>query len=315
MSQRAGRFPRPANLLPAVTRDFRTQPVNSTIYPKKDINMIDRHRRTVPGLVVALLIPAAMQLALANQAAAQVNPSAKSGLKLYDNFDSAYLDPARWYAQWGCSTATTMECVRQIQEGRLHLRARAYGNRTSNIDTVYGNSEIYLIDSAATEFSAGIRVLRADSAGCTTSPGSGTHGHALLWGTFFNGGGGTANDDVLAFLVFDRWSTDPPNVVTAAAFMQYQGVFTDPVYLGPVNVGEHVTADLKWDRANHQFVAKLVRPANNTTVQVTLPYTMSDVTPAVAPQKALGARSFPENCIGTETFADMEAAFDRVMTN
>jgi hypothetical protein len=172
-----------------------------------------------------------------------------------------------------------------------------------------------MVDSAATEIAADLRVLRADMAGCTTSPGSGTHAHALLWGTFFNGGGGTANDDVLAFLVFDRWSTDPPNVVTAAVFLQYQGVFTDPVYLGPVNVGEQVTADLKWDRANHQFVAKVVRPAYNTTVQVTVPYTMSDVTPAVAPQKTLGARSFPENCTGTETFADMEASFDRVMVN
>jgi hypothetical protein len=276
--------------------------------------MIDRFRRTAHGLVVALLVLAAMQLALANHAAGQVNSPGKSGLKLYDNFDSAYLDPTRWYAGWGCSTATTMECVRQIQEGRLHLRARAYGDRTTNVGNVYGNSEIYLVDSAATEFSAGLRVLRADSGGCTTSPGFGTHAHALLWGTFFNGGGGTANDDVFAFLIFDRFSTDPPNVVTAAAFLEYQGVFTDNVYLGPVNVGEQVTADLKWDKANHQFVAKVVH-RGNTTVQVTVPYTMSDVTPAVIPQKALGARSFPENCVGTETFADMEASFDRVMTN
>jgi hypothetical protein len=276
--------------------------------------MIDRLRRTVPGLLVALLIPAAMQLALAGRAAAQVNSSAKSGLKLYDNFNSTYLDPARWYVQWGCSGLTNLECVRQIQEGRLHLRARAYGLRTTNIGAEYGNSELFLVNSAATEIAAELRVLRAESAGCTTSPGDGTHGHALLFGNFFNGGGGTTNDDVSAFLVFDRYSTDPVNVVQVSAFLQYQGTFFDFVDLAAVNVGEKVTADLKWEKANHQFVAKLVRPGN-TAVQVTLPHTMPDTMPAALPAKALGARSFPENCIGTETFADMEASFDRVMTN
>src|SRR3974377_1558696 len=108
--------------------------------------MIDRFRHTVPGLVVALLIPAAIQLAPADHAAAQVNSPAKSGLKLYDNFDSTYLDPARWYVQWGCSGFTNLECVRQIQEGRLHLRARASGDRTTNIGNEYGNSELFLVD-------------------------------------------------------------------------------------------------------------------------------------------------------------------------
>jgi hypothetical protein len=243
-----------------------------------------------------------------------VNSSAKSGLKLYDNFNSAYLDPARWYVQWGCSGLTNLECVRQIQEGHLHPRARASGDRTTNSGNEYGNSEIYLVNSAATEIAAELRVLRADSAGCTTSPGDGTHGHALLFGNFFNGGGGTVDDDVHAFLVFDRYSTEPANVVQVSAFLQYQGSFFDFVDLAAVNVGERVTADLKWDKANHQFVAKLVRPGN-TSVQVTLPYTMSDAMPAALPAKALGARSFPENCVGTETFVDMEASFDRVMTN
>jgi hypothetical protein len=276
--------------------------------------MMDRFRRIPPGLV-AFLVMAALQLGVAFPTAAQQNPSARAGLKLYDNFDSAYINPARWYVQYGCSGVTNLECVRQIREERLHLRARAYGARNTNIGNEYGNSELYLVDSAATEFAAELRVLRVDSAGCTTSPGAGTHGHALLFGSFFNGGGGTTGDDVSAFLVLDRFSTDPANVVSVQAFLQYQGTFFDFVDLTSVNVGEQVTADLKWDKANHQFVAKLVRPSNNTTVQVTLPYTMSDVTPAVAPQKALGARSFPENCVGTQTFTDIEASFDRVMVN
>jgi hypothetical protein len=277
--------------------------------------MIFRNRNPRPSLIGIVLLFAAMQPILERRSAAQEDESRKGGLRLYDRFNGPTIDPTRWYAQYGCSTPTTMECVRQIENGALHLRARAYGDRSTNTGAEYGNSELYLADSAATDIAAKVTMLRADSQGCVTSPGGGTHGHALLFGTFFNGGGGTTNDDVHAFLVFDRYSTDPADLVQVSAFLQYQGTFFGFVVLGNVNVGEQVRAELKWDQPNHQFVARLKRPSDDTNVQVTLPYSISDSTPAVAPSKALGARSFPENCTGTQTFVDTEAAFDRVMVN
>lgn len=277
--------------------------------------MINRNRNLGPTLTCAVLLCAALLPMLERQSAAQDDASRKGGLKLYDSFNGPTIDPTRWYAQYGCSAPTNLECVRQIENGALHLRARASGDRSTNIGAEYGNSELYLADSAATDIAARVTMLRADSQGCVTSPGGGTHSQALLFGTFFNGGGGTIDDDVHAFLVFDRYSTDPANLVQVGAFLQYQGTFFDFVVLGNMNVGERVTAELKWDQPNHQFLASLKRPGDNTNVKVTLPYSISDSTPAVAPSKALGARSFPENCTGTQTFADTEAAFDRVMVN
>ena len=75
--------------------------------------MMDRIRRIPPGLVV-FLVMAALQFGVAFPTVAQQNPSARAGLKLYDNFDSAYINPARWYVQYGCSGVTNLECVRQI---------------------------------------------------------------------------------------------------------------------------------------------------------------------------------------------------------
>ena len=253
-----------------------------------------------------------LQPLLDKRAAAQEN---NSQLKLYDNFSHPDIDPTRWYAQFGCSTATTMECRREIVDKHLVLRARAYGDRTTNVGAEYGNAEIYLSKSAVTDFAAQVTVVRSDSAGCVTSPGGGTHSQSLLWGDFFNGGGGTASDDVSAFLVFDRYSTDPKDVVHVSAFLNYQQAFFGNVSLGEIHLGEPLHAELKWDQPNHQFLVRVYRPVNGQTMDATMPYTISDSTPAALPQKGLGSRSFPENCVGTQTYADTETWFNQVRTN
>jgi hypothetical protein len=49
------------------------------------------------------------------------------------------------------------------------------------------------------------------------------------------------------------------------------------------------------------------------TTQMSLPYTMPDTTPPAAPDKLIGVRTFPPNCVGTQmTFSDLDATFDRV---
>lgn len=45
-----------------------------------------------------------------------------------------------------------------------------------------------------------------------------------------------------------------------------------------------------------------------------MPYNISDLTPAAAPDKFVGVRTFAPNCIGGQpVFAYMEANFDTVM--
>ena len=89
------------------------------------------------GLVFAL----AMSLTLSSLAQ-QLQPG--SGLQLYDGFDQRFINPAKWYTQWQCGSPSVMECEREIQDGQLHLRARAYGSTASNDGNQFGTTGIFL---------------------------------------------------------------------------------------------------------------------------------------------------------------------------
>ena len=275
--------------------------------------MIYSIRQMTRYLMLAITSVVAMH-AMPLEARAHSEPE-NSSLRLYDNFSATNINPLRWYTNYSCGAQTTLECIRQIQNGSLHLRARAYGDRTSNAGTEYGPAEFALVDSAATDVAVELTILHLDMSPCATSPGAGTFGQTILYGNFFNDGSGTTSGDTTALLVLDRVSGDPPNVVHASATVQYQGVYLDWITIGSLNIGERVRIELKWDKSNHQFLASLYRPTYNTTAQIALPYPSSDSAPAAFPEKAIGVRAFPQNCTGVPTFVDIEAAFDRVFVN
>jgi len=208
-----------------------------------------------------------------------------------------------------------MECEREIQDGHLHLRVRAYGATNINTGNQFGTSSLALTSAFATDVAAQVVIQETTAQGCVTTAGAGTHGQALVSGAFFNGGGGTPDDDVQAFLQFDRYSTDVPGVVSVGGFLKYQGQFFDNVQIGVLNVGEPVFAHLQWDKPNHRFVESLYNYSGNTWLQRELPYTISDTSAAVSPFKQLSANVFVDNCTGTKTLADMGVNFDKVMTN
>lgn len=266
---------------------------------------------------LALLAACAVSvlIAVAGNGFAQIQSSQNSELKLYDNFEGRYLNPEKWVSEWQCGSPSVMECDRGIVDHKLRLYVRAYGARDKNANNQYGVSQLDLSANTATDVSVHAVIRKTNSQGCTTSPGAGTHGQALIFGSYFNGGGGTTNDDVQAFLQFDRYSTDPPGVLEAGGFLGYQGGFFDNVDLGPVNVGEHVIAELVWDKTNHRFIARVFHPDTGAQIEQTMPYTIPDSLNAVSPLRSLSSRVFVENCTGARTFADMDVAFDRVMTN
>jgi len=279
----------------------------------KGLKMIYSIRQMTRYLMLAVTSVFAFH-AMPLEATAQSGPE-NSGLRLYDNFRSPNIDPLRWYTTYSCDGKTTMECIRQIENGSLHLRARAYGDRTVNAGTEYGNAEFSLVDPSATDIAVELTVLHEDMSPCVTSSGAGTHGHAILYGNFFNDGSGASSGDTTALLALDRVSGAPSNQIQAGAFLQYQGVFYGFVVLGYFNVGEPVRIELKWDKSHRQFLASFTPLVNNSTVTVALPYTSSDSAPAYFPEKAIGVRAFPENCTGVPTYVDIEAAFDRVLVN
>jgi len=238
-----------------------------------------------------------------------------SGLKLYDSFDQRLINPAKWYAQWQCGSPNVMECEREIQDGQLHLRVRGYGSTSRSDGNQFGTTGLFLTSSSVTDIAAQAVVQETTAQGCPAMTGAGTHGQALVAGSFFNGGGGTPDDDVQAFLQFDRYSTDAPGTVLVGGFLKYQGQFFGNVTIGTVNVGERVFVELKWDKSNHRFVERLFRSSTNTWSEQSLPYTIPDAVPAIAPYKQLSANVFADNCVGTQTFADMGINFNNVLTN
>ena len=240
-----------------------------------------------------------------------------STLHLYDNFDDeAFLDPAKWSGNWQCGTA--LECVRDIEDDALRLKVRGYGATDSSDGTQFGWSELYLTKNDVKDIAAEVVVHRSSADGCSTNPGfggGGGHAQFLLSGAFFNGGGGTSNDDVVAYLHLDRYSDYPAGQVLVGGFLSYQNQFFGNVDFEWVNIGERVTVELVWDKPNHRFVMRLSRPSQGTVTEGYMPYTMSDVTPAVGAFKSISSGVFPANCLGTSTSATLDVAVTKVMTN
>jgi hypothetical protein len=238
-----------------------------------------------------------------------------AGLRPYDTFSGAFLDPSKWTALWQCGSAV-LECVREIQDRQLHLRVRAYGDGNVDGGFQYGQAEQYIASAPVTNFAAQVTVRRTTADGCPTGAGGDGLAQAELRGAFFNGGDGTPFDDVVAYLELDHASSDPPGVLRVGGFLssRYQ-TWPGGVFLGRVNVGERVFLNLAWDQPNHRFITRLFRPASNTFVEQYMPYTVSDAMPAAAPQRALAARAQPVNCLGQLTATDMDVLFDNVMTN
>ena len=240
--------------------------------------------------------------------------SASSSLKLYDNFNSAYLDPSKWTMAWQCG-APAMECVREIENGQLRLRVRAFGATNSDSGNGFGNSSVNFINPGVSDISAQVTVRNANPQDCATNSGV-THTTALIVGNFFNDGSGNPANDVTAFLQLDRMSPNqPPQNVDVGGFLCYAGQCFDNVDLGPVNVGDQVTVELAWDQPNHQFTVSLNYPARHISHKQSMPYTMSDTTAAVNPYKSLQASVAPANCTSGGTSADLDVTFDNVMTN
>ena len=233
----------------------------------------------------------------------------------YDSFNGTFINPSKWSTfPGGCPSFSVLECVREIQNAQLRLAVRGYGATDSNEGSQFGASELHFINPTPIKaISIQLVVRRTSALGCPANSGEGSHAHALLSGSFFNSGSGNPADDVQAFIIFDRFSSDPTGVTSAQAFLFWQGQFFGGVGLGNVKVGQEVIARLMWDQTHHQFVASWTNVDTGSGVQAAMPYTIPDTTPPAASFKLLGVRTFTPNCVGTRAlFAYMEATFDDV---
>jgi hypothetical protein len=89
-----------------------------------------------------------------------------------------------------------MECVREIQDGRLRLRVRAYGAIDSNSGTQFAGSGVNLTAASVTNIAVQVVVRNSSPKDCATNSGV---GHSL--GTLESG---TATPKHMLIILSDR---------------------------------------------------------------------------------------------------------------
>jgi hypothetical protein len=237
----------------------------------------------------------------------------------YDDFNATHIDPDRWFGLEFGGAGT--EAIRQIQDQRLRLVYRGYGQT----DADYGRqrNELLLVirnPAAVTAMQATVQVDELVATGCSSNPDAAL-AMALLAGRFFNIATptpGSGEHDVIASIGVRRLSTAPPDVLWVASSvihcvdarcMDTQNLhFRD---LGRVKRGERVRLRMQWDRDRHQFVFQ-----RDDDPEVVAPYAVSDTAPPGIAAKLLDAIHLLPNCMATpRSMAVIEAWFDDVRVN
>lgn len=255
---------------------------------------------------IALLLFAALPCAAQNAASTQSST-------LYDNFSHHLLNPSKWNTFNACFTANgqEMECVREIQEGKLRLAHRNFGQRDSDTGFQFGDANVSFVNpTAITSITTNLAVRDIEEVDCPANPEFGAAAH--IDATFFNTGTGDPNDDVGGHIAFGRFFSDPPGQLTAYGQISQGNNYFAYFPLGTLRFGTPVTATVTWDQPHHQFLASWTNRISHVKAQTTMPYSLSDTTPATDPTKVLTVNTFPANCTSNATWVYIDATFDHV---
>jgi len=270
------------------------------------------------------LLSLMVMLAIVSVASAQTTPplAANPSAIVYDRFDQKWLDPSKWLPTEAChpfsdssETFSVMECVRAIEEGKLRLEVKTWGDRSSNETRQYGDSELYFVrPNAVQSIKTTLNVKSTHAAICPANPNTSTS-QAIFGGNFFNTGTGNPADDMGGIFIFERnpGYGDPLTTVHGLALVISSSFCCGYHDFGIFRIGQPIVAKLKWDQPNHQFIASTTTA--NGSIQAVMPYPTADTMPPAAPSKFLGARAFVPNCTDQTTTGDIEAYFDDVVVN
>jgi hypothetical protein len=245
------------------------------------------------------------------------HPETEGDGTLYDDFHEKWLDPTKWLPQNPQCWGNVLECVREIRNNKLHLVARNFGARDSDSGIQYSESEVYFVKPNL------INSIRADvtasfsGTACPTNSTDYTHTQVQIGGSFFNTGSGNASDDIAVGLI-DWIDSTKPTTQLISVYWGYiwPGAATD-TFLATYPVGTELTATLKWDKTNHQFIAstKVKDEPDQTAERVAIPYPYPDTTLPASPVKSLLASQHTLNCTSAPTYGQVEATFDNVIVN
>jgi hypothetical protein len=231
----------------------------------------------------------------------------------YDNFNHSLLDSSKWNTYGACYTdnGQELECVREIQNAKLHMAHRNFGGRDSDAGFSFGSASASFINPASIKsITTDVTLRSIQEVPCAANHELG--GAAHIDATFFNTGTGDPNDDVGGHIAFGRGASDPAGQLTAYGQISQGNNYFAYFPLGTVTMGTPVTMTLSWDQPRHQFLAGWTNGTTHVKTQSRMPYSLSDTAPATNPSKVLTLNTFPSNCTANATWVFIDADFDNV---
>jgi hypothetical protein len=252
-------------------------------------------------------------LLFATLSCAAQNATSTRHLNFYDTFSRRLLSPLKWNTFSACFTTNgqELECVREIEEGRLRLAHRNFGQPDTDTGFQFGDANVSFANPAAIKsITVDLIVRSIDESSCPANPELG--GAAHIDTRFFNTGSGDPNDDVGGHVAFGRVASDPAGQLTAYGQISQGNNYFAYFPMGTVRIGTPITAALTWDQPNHQFIASWVNRINHARIQTAMPYSLSDAMPATDPSKVLTVNTFPANCTAKASWVYIDATFDNV---
>jgi hypothetical protein len=233
--------------------------------------------------------------------------------QVYDRFDGKWLDIGKWQPD-NSTCYNTLECIREIQNGKLRMAARNFGATDSDSGVLWGGPILWFRNpSAITTIKAGITVRSFSGTACLTNDTT-PNGQAQIGGTFFNAGTGDGADDVFAIL-YTYVDTANPTTIKVNGWWGWKDL-GDNQKFAEYPIGTPLTATFKWDKAHHRFIARVkIKGERGNGLEVFMPYPMSDTTPPAYPDRRLVTVALSPNCTTGQTSAQTEATFDNVTIN
>jgi hypothetical protein len=263
-----------------------------------------------PGSVLAYWVVedrAAARIFIGNATVLDEHPPEppREPLVLYDDFENGgQIDPGKWFGGGG---ARPVLDVRRAQAGgRLRLLNHTYAASDTNTGSQTGQVFLGLTrPSAVRAIQATLEVEAFEAPSCPDHPQPGRVS-AQIFGSFFNSALRTPNshvNDVAVSLDVARASdsTDPrgrlrinAGVLVCATPDCSQANVIAAASLGTVVRGESVTLKVEWDPQNDRFIVQ-----RDQRPEVSLSYTVPDLSPPGLANKILALNSTVPNCTAT----------------
>jgi len=262
--------------------------------------------------------------------------NAQGPFVLYDDFNSALMDPDKWTSSESRGVGVTLlETVRELHGNRLLLGARAFGNtvpisspptpvpsmgtRSGDVNSAFG------VTQGFQSLRVSVKVGQAQATGCPDFNATPTTARARLIGFYFNAvkeipTPGDRTHDVLAQIRIQRASNSPDKSqilevygdVVRCLDQGCSSAVTDgpsSPLLGKIMLGQWATVQIDWN-GNRVFNLKL---NNEQTVVYEIPLSWF-VYPVSSHWNALGVSNrLSANCpVNERAMGYVEAEFDNL---